>query len=146
MSREFKSFPFEVWQAYSEEEAAQILHRTQRTVRSLIRSGELPATIKRGKYIISGADIRAYAEGRLPKIQVNTSEKKEQTKKMSTNSKYIVREILPNGVYNRQTAAELLHRSPKWLGKMCAAGRIQALKSGSWIITGQALLDFLQGR
>ena len=57
----------------------------------------------------------------------------------------LVREILPNAVYNSAAAGALLHRSSRWVGKMCGAGRIAAVKCGGWIISGAALLAFIQG-
>ena len=57
----------------------------------------------------------------------------------------LVREILPNAVYDTAAAGVLLHRSARWVAKMCAAGRIASLRSGRWLITGAALLAFLRG-
>lgn len=57
----------------------------------------------------------------------------------------LVREILPNAVYDTAAAGALLHRSARWVAKMCAAGRIASFRSGRWLMTGAALLAFLRG-
>lgn len=51
--------------AYTLADASRILHRSPKTLRSLCRSGRLPAVRDRGGYLVSGWVIRAYLENRL---------------------------------------------------------------------------------
>ena len=51
---------------YTTEQAAAILQYHAKTVRSLCRSGAIPARKERGGYRITGWVLRAYAENRLP--------------------------------------------------------------------------------
>lgn len=53
--------------------------------------------------------------------------------------------IVPNAIYDCQGAAAVLCRSVRWVGQMCRQGRIKAVKSKGWRMTGAAVLAFIQG-
>ena len=58
----------------------------------------------------------------------------------------LVREIVPNAVYDTAAAGAVLHRSARWVARMCAAGRIAGVNNNGWRVSGSALLAFLQGK
>ena len=51
---------------YTTEQAAAILHRSEKTVRTLCRRGDIRARCDRGGYLITGWSLRAYVENRIP--------------------------------------------------------------------------------
>lgn len=51
--------------------------------------------------------------------------------------------ILPNAIYDCQGAAVVLSRSVRWVGQMCRQGKINAVKSKGWLMTGAAILAFI---
>ena len=53
--------------------------------------------------------------------------------------------IVPNVVYDSFSAGVCLHRSPRWVAKMCAAGRIRGVKNKNWRIMGEDLIKYLRG-
>lgn len=64
MGESFKSVPFRENEVYTTEMAAAILHRSEKTVRSMCKRGIIRAQQDRGGYFITGWAIREYAEGR----------------------------------------------------------------------------------
>lgn len=49
---------------YNTQEVARILRRTEKTVRTLCRTGQIRCRIDHGGYLVSGWAIRDFAEGR----------------------------------------------------------------------------------
>ena len=56
--------PFIENAAYTVGQVAAIIHRNEKTVRSMCRRGTLAARMDRGGYLITGWALRAYLENR----------------------------------------------------------------------------------